>query len=91
MPLFRKWSRRLPSFLNPLGADHRDQAAGAMDHSQVSAALLSFPSFMVVTFMTQVHHHIASHSARNGPVVADLFPGLQFPVEEAKPGSTQIL
>jgi len=50
-----------------------------MEHSQVSTALLSFASLHGRPLHGPCHHHRARHSARNGPVVADLSSDLQLP------------
>ena len=89
--LFRKWFRRLPCFLNPLGADHRDQTAGAMEHSQVSCALFLFLPFMVVPFMAQrvtTEPCTAREMALSSMIYSQT---CNYPDEGTKPGSTQIL
>ena len=78
---------RSSCFLNP----HRDQTAGAMDHSQVSAALLLFLPFMVVPFMGQcitTEPATAREMALSSLICSQT---CSYPDEGAKPGSTQIL
>lgn len=94
--VFRKWLYfgsgsgvypRSSCFLN----HHRDQTAGAMDHSQVSAALLSFIPFMVVPFMGQcvtTEPCTAREMALSSLICSQT---CSYPDEGAKPGSTQIL
>ena len=62
-----------------------------MEHSQVSAALLSFPSFMVVPFMAQ---RITTEPATAREMALSsliCYQTCNYPGEGTKPGSTQIL